>query len=547
MSVEAQSRARLVRRELQSAGLGRELGVEVRALLAAFLRDADVGVDWPPRLVIVGPNNAGKSSVFAALACNQLSPVSSLGGTTSKPHGVIGEPWVEALEQKNPEWVVGPSGPGAADWLLVDTPDCDGHKSEHGAVAREVGAWADLLLVVVTPQTYSTEALRLFLVDLVDLGRPWCLVMNVAGDSEVALRQLEALSGQLPTQPAALFWQPMVDAGTVLEPMRLIGGSSGTGLDLLPWLAELSSSESFGTEALKLRRTRQQVLRGELILKLGALRQQTEDIEQALRAELDSIALEVAKGVMPLGVVLDALRSVLDRSSNASQRGFRRGLKALREFGVRQIRRFSARRSQASALRLEDAEREILGLSWTRNSRKLRALGRRAASLDLESARLDQIKGEFAPQRLAEAREELGQGLDAAADLESYRQQVEAMLAEDLSDGRKMQLLQGGMDAMLAMPIALAAVVVFQTGGLGADVVVGGVGALTSVVLEKFAAHLGRGIAERSRQRWTELAQARIGEHLEQLGLPKTLAICNQVAVSTRQLIVALEDLEQSQ
>jgi hypothetical protein len=198
-------------------------------------------------------------------------------------------------------------------------------------------------------------------------------------------------------------------------------------------------------------------------------------------------------------------------------------------------------------LRLEDAEREILDLSWTRNSRQLRVLGRRAASLDLESARLNQIKGEFAPQRMAEVREELGQGLDADADLASYRQEVEAMLTKELSDGRKLQLLQGGMDALLAMPIALAAVVVFQTGGLGADVVVGGVGALTSVVLEKFAAHLGRGIAERSRQRWTELAQTRIGGHLEELGLPQTLVICNQVAVSTQQLIAALENLESTQ
>jgi hypothetical protein len=246
-------------------------------------------------------------------------------------------------------------------------------------------------------------------------------------------------------------------------------------------------------------------------------------------------------------VVLNALRSVLDRSSNTPQRGFRRGLKAVREFGMRQIRRFSKNSSQASALRLEDAEREILDLSWTRNSRQLRAIGRRAASLDLESARLDQIKGEFAPQRMAEVREELGQGLDADADLASYRQEVEAMLTKELSDGRKLQLLQGGMDALLAMPIALAAVVVFQTGGLGADVVVGGVGALTSVVLEKFAAHLGRGIAERSRQRWTELAQTRISGHLEELGLPQTLVICNQVAVSTQQLIAALENLESTQ
>jgi hypothetical protein len=314
--------------------------------------------------------------------------------------------------------------------------------------------------------------------------------------------------------------------------------------DLLPWLGTLGIDGPFGTEARQLRSQRRDVLRRELVLKLRSLERQAVSLEQELREALDSIALEVAKSAMPLGVMVIALRSVLDRSCTTFQKRMRRGFQVLRNFGARQLPWVSQKAAFDPGVRLEEAERDALGLAWSRRSPSLAALARRASHLSLSAGRVAQIKQEGSAPRMAAVRLELGRSLDAQRDLAAYGAQVEELIEEELSGHTSKQLLQLGMDTVLLSPMAVAAVVVFHTGGLGADAVVGSMGAMGSAMLEKFIGYLGRNTADRARERWTHLAQARIGAMLEELGMPQTLASCDHVSASCGRLAEALETLE---
>ena len=548
MSAEILSRVRLVRRELQASELDQGLVRQVQDLLRALLQDAEARQKLPPRLVLVGPNNAGKSSLFAALGGGSLSPASSLGGATSQIHAALPASLVACLQEAQPDWIVGESSGDSSSWLLLDTPDCDGRNPKHAEIARDAAEWADLLLVVATPQSYSTEALRKFLEGLLDVDRPWCLLINGAVDPGVAQRQLDDLIQHLESQPLALFWQPRLNLGEVLAPRRLPGGTDGSPMgrdqDLLPWLGSLAINGPFGTEARQLRSQRRDVLRRELVLKLRSLERQAVSLEQEIRGEMDSIALEVAKSAMPLGVMVTALRSVLDRSCTNFQKRMRRGFQALRNFGARQLPWVSQGAAFDPGVRLEEAERDALGLAWSRCSPTLAALARRASHLSLSADRLAKIKQEGSAPRMAEVRLELGRSLDAQRDLAAYGAQVEELIEEELSGRTSKQLLQLGMDTVLLSPMAVAVVVVFHTGGLGADAVVGSMGAMGSAMLEKFIGYLGRNTADRARERWTHLAQARIGAMLEELGMPQTLASCDHVSASCGRLAEALETLE---
>jgi hypothetical protein len=548
MSAEILSRVRLVRRELQASELDQGLVRQVQDLLRALLQDAEARQLLPPRLVLVGPNNAGKSSLFAALGGGTLSPASSLGGATSRIHAALPAALVAGLQEAQPDWIVGESCGDSSNWLLLDTPDCDGRNPIHAEVARDAAEWADLLLVVVTPQSYSTEALRKFLEDLLDVDRPWCLLINGALDPGVAERQLNDLVQHLEAKPLALFWQPRLNPGEVLAPRRLPGGTDGAPMgldqDLLPWLGSLAINGPFGVEARQLRSQRRDVLRRELVLKLRSLERQADSLEQEVRGELASIALEVAQSAMPLGVMVTALRSVLDRSCTTFQKQMRRGFQVLRNFSARQLPWVGQRAAFDPGVRLEEAERDALGLAWSRRSPALAALARRASHLSLSADRLAQIKQEGSAPRMAEVRLELGRSLDAQRDLAAYGVQVEELIEEELSGQTSKQLLQLGMDTVLLSPMAVAAVVVFHTGGLGADAVVGSMGAMGSAMLEKFIGYLGRNTADRARERWTHLAQARIGAMLEELGMPLTLASCDHASASCGRLSEALETLE---
>jgi hypothetical protein len=72
------------------------------------------------------------------------------------------------------------------------------------------------------------------------------------------------------------------------------------------------------------------------------------------------------------------------------------------------------------------------------------------------------------------------------------------------------------------VPIALAAAVIVNTGGLGSDLAAVGGGAVGTFLFEKYAHVLGRGIMADARRRWTEVRGRQLAGELVDAALPTT-------------------------
>ena len=72
------------------------------------------------------------------------------------------------------------------------------------------------------------------------------------------------------------------------------------------------------------------------------------------------------------------------------------------------------------------------------------------------------------------------------------------------------------------MPLALAAAVIVNTGGLGSDIAAAGGGALGTFLFEKYAHVLGSGIMAEARRRWTEVRGRQLAQALTDAALPAT-------------------------
>ena len=117
------------------------------------------------------------------------------------------------------------------------------------------------------------------------------------------------------------------------------------------------------------------------------------------------------------------------------------------------------------------------------------------------------------------------------------------MLEEELERRGDETALQLQMDLLITAPMAVGSAVVIKTGGLGADLVVGGLGLAASAWLERLSGYLGKAVAEQARSRWVDLAAARYERHLRQLWAPVSSQLDQAAASLDRSASLVREEL----
>ena len=103
----------------------------------------------------------------------------------------------------------------------------------------------------------------------------------------------------------------------------------------------------------------------------------------------------------------------------------------------------------------------------------------------------------------------------SATDRAAFREELRGLLEGALEERGGEGALQLQMDLVLTTPMAVGSLIALKTGGLGSDLVVGGLGVLSSAWLERLASHLGSSVATEARSHWARRAAARLEEHLE--------------------------------
>ena len=111
-------------------------------------------------VALAGPTGAGKSSLFNAVAGEELVTAGHLRPTTSATTaaiwGDVGEPLLDWLAvQRRHRRPGGPEG-----LILLDLPDFDSVQVAHRAEVERVVALADLMVWVVDPQKYADATLH---------------------------------------------------------------------------------------------------------------------------------------------------------------------------------------------------------------------------------------------------------------------------------------------------------------------------------------------------------------------------------------------------
>lgn len=296
---------------------------------------------------IVGPNNSGKSTLFSALASASkpgpaLSPSSPTGGFTRVLVGAA-NPDAEVDVQKGlarrfDVTYLGASRPDAKqvhesadshqlllvdapslpDWLvLIDTPDFDSVFTENRAAGDALLLTADLLVIVVTPQTYQNLGVVDFLRHAIRGGRPYVLLYNEGSSAEVARRHTEKLASDLGRAPIARFFAPhdvgVQEVGATLVPVSLDESEPGT---LANWLFDRRWTDAVMREAW-LASSRALVGDLRLLAELWTDSAQAPlSLHRAMQERLNGFAKEVTRTLFPVAPFREALQAQLDQRSN---------------------------------------------------------------------------------------------------------------------------------------------------------------------------------------------------------------------------------------
>jgi hypothetical protein len=533
---------------------------------------------------IVGPNNAGKSALFNALIGRELSPSLPAGGATRRLVGAAHPRLLERLaeeptlarfrlrkvSEERPSEEALQAGTDPSELLvhaeprlpesvmLIDTPDFDSILVENRLASQSLLAVADLVVAVVTRHSYQNREVVHFLHAWLAHGRPWLLVYNEATKPEVARAHCEKLAADVGTKPLAVFWAPhslAIQQRTAPLAPRL----------LAPHARPDDGTQSLGQFLLDagwVEDVKRQAFAAALGRLAGAIEEVRSDLKgsaalaRSVVADADARAYEaglrIASKAMPARPFVEAFRAVLDRRSNPLSRSWRASLRRVR-VGLEAIpalvtgggRRADSGEAAASLAAIEKTElAAVWPAFWEELARDLgpeaRSAARRSSTPDIARSldrEVDESEREAAFRRAEESM------TNRPADVEAFREACET-LVEDAIRERGFDLdIQLAADIATLMPLALAAVVIVHTAGLGSDIAAAGGGALSTFLIEKYSHLLGAGVLARARRRWSELRGRQLADLLIDAVLPVSAPRLRGEAEENVALAARLADL----
>lgn len=520
-----------------------ELSLRVRQRIERDLLARD-GSARPELVVgIVGPNNAGKSSLFNALAGRRASAVRATGGATRRLVGVAGTETARQL--LGPRAALGaaagralgpfvfvpfdPSGGGdtlaleaGADpaelclaeaprlpegVLLVDSPDFDSAGAGHRQASEALAMVADVALVVVTKGSYLNASVVDYLVDWVGEGRPWICLLNQSTGAEAAERQIAELTARVGREPLAGYHATLElelqEGRHELAPKPL--------RDAPPLAAWLATGERRAHLARLAREASLRGLAGDLRELVQRVRQRAE-----VAARIDAVARRhgergahlVVQNILPSEPLVAAFRTVLDRRGGVLHRGVRGSARWVGQKVGLLPRLVLGKRAPKNvpAPNLVDLERARLERHWLDLleplARDLGAERRAPEAKDAGAALAAALSADLGRAPWALRDEALRALAEAPLDFEHFEERCEALVEEELERRGGEWLLQSGSTLLALLPVGGAAVAIVFTGGMGADIAVAGGGVASYWLYDQLVALLGRPLLERARLAW---------------------------------------------
>jgi hypothetical protein len=507
---------------------------------------------------IVGPNNSGKSALFNRLAGRVLSPSVPTGGATRRLVGAAhpsllaqlrAEPTLARFRLRPFTAEAGSDAPlqpaedpaellvAAIDELppmlmLIDTPDFDSILDDNRVASESLLAVADLVIAIVTRHSYQNKAVVRFLERWLQHGRPWMLVYNEAVGADVARAHSAKLAADVGTAPLGTFWAPhslaVQDGREPLDPRRLDAAGAGDGPQLHALLFDLDQIAQVKARAFEAALARLRDGLDETTAALAGETVRATAVLAAAEARALAAGMRVAESAMPARPFIDAFRTVLDRRSNPLSRGWRSTLRHIR-LGIESVPwRLRGKRRPAAdsgAVSLLAIEREELAKAWPSFWEEVvRDLGREARHPARQSAGSEAVAlldDDLADARRGAAAESATRALAGApADVSEFERGCEALVEKAIAERGFDVDIQAAADLATLVPIALAAAVIVNTGGLGADIAAAGGGALSTFLIEKYAHVLGSGIMADARRQWTGVRGRQLARTLVDAALP---------------------------
>ncbi len=501
-----------------------------------------LSAEHPTLLVgIAGPNNVGKSSLFNALVGAPLSPARPEGGLTKQclaaAHPTLWEGALrELVERRYDVVVLAPGQPAPVDQpgppgrlylallpsmpegaLLMDTPDFDSIYAGNRQNTEALLVTVDVLLFVVSRQTYQNAALVQFLKEAVGYGRPYALVYNEASRDEVALEHLAKLASDIGVAPVATYvasHQPAVERGEALLSTRPVGAEA----PLRELLAEPRSRAEVKAQAMaaSLKDAREELLRVAMALEAGA--QEPNRLRSRLRHELRHAGELASRKSVPADVLIEAFQDELDARSTFNRvvrRQVRRVVGVLGFMGRKVRDAFTGvPKPPAEAAELvERALREGLRTS-------IESLAPEVAAWRGEEALRPLLVETLGPERLTRL---LDGATPVLASLPATPQDRDALylfcrelVAAELRGDEREQLLQAATTLVYALPVTAAGAFSYVTGGLGQDAAVWISAAVATPVLQKLVDLLGSDLRDNVTRRWVQQHGTTLARALEQ-------------------------------